>query len=121
MRHRAVAWTALVQLGAWASGAAAQTTLTIGQMVKGSGDTDQACVQRSDLRTYKSAGAACAFGDVDGCHTAKKLEDGKACGVRAASYVVVSVDADAGLIQISPTNDPAKVYWADADDFDPGQ
>ncbi len=106
-----------VMLTAGAGGAAAQATLIIGDMLKGSGGMDYGCVQRSDLPTYKSARSACAAGDASGCATVKTFEKAKACGVRSKSYVVVSVDAAPGLIQISPTNDPAKLYWADARDF----
>jgi hypothetical protein len=98
-------------------GAVAQTTLTLGEMVRGSGDRDYACILRSDLQTYRSARKACAAGEAAACATVKTLDDTKVCGARSNSYVVVSVDAAPGLIQISPTNDPAKVYWADPTDF----
>jgi hypothetical protein len=100
---------------------AAQTTLILGDMVRGSGDRDYACILRSDLQTYKSARKACAAGDAAACATVKTLDDAKVCGARSMSYVVVSVDAAPGLILISPTNDPAKVYWADPADFPPSQ
>jgi hypothetical protein len=92
--------------------AAAESSFQVGQTIKSLDDNlDAVCLSLSDIQPYLSAGAACAFGSAGDCSLAKKLEETGACGARYGTYVVLSVDQN-GWMQISPTADRSKTYWA---------
>ena len=106
----------------WAAPAAAQSPFHVGQTVVAvPGFSDAACTSQADLERYESATNICAAGQQDECQVVRELEARKVCGFHYGVYVVKSVDASTGWIQISPDFDLSTSYWAAAHSFVPAE
>jgi hypothetical protein len=81
-------------------------------------NTDMVCRSPNDVRSYSAATAFCKTVP-DACSDAKKLESARQCGAQFRSYVVISVDSQKGLLQMSPVTDRSIVVWGLASQFAP--
>jgi hypothetical protein len=98
--------------------ASAQDAFQVGQKVKSiDGSPPVACTTQDDLGNYKRAGMACAMGDPASCATTKDFETRKVCGIKGKVFVVVSIDPNSGLMQISSPKKPTVTYWTNQDDY----
>jgi len=80
---------------------------------------DPVCVTKAVVESYVSARDACWGKDSSAdCASFKKLEEQKSCGFQYGTYIVVSVEEQSGLIQLSPVGREAELYWAKTADFD---
>ncbi|HEX4196595.1 MAG TPA: hypothetical protein VHZ26_04060 [Caulobacteraceae bacterium] len=107
---------------AFATPAAAQSFFQTGEtVIANPGFADAACVDQAELERYSSAREICQMGRREECQVTQELEGRGACGFHYGVYVVTSVNAQLGLIQISPQSDRSLSYWAEADDFKPAE
>jgi hypothetical protein len=114
--------TAAAIIALWAAPAVAQSLFQVGQTVVAvPGFSDAVCTSREDLERYESATINCTAGHQDECPVARELEARKVCGFHYGVYVVKSVDASTGWIQVSPDFDLSTSYWAAAHSFMPAE
>jgi hypothetical protein len=78
--------------------------------------TDMVCRSPNDVRPYSAASAFCKSVP-DACSDAKKLESAQQCGAQFRTYVVISVDSQKGLLQMSPVRDRNIIVWGLASQF----
>jgi len=122
MRGRLGYLAAAAMIVLWGSPAAAQSPFHVGQTVVAvPGFSDAVCTSRADLERYESATNLCAAGHQDECPVVRELEARKVCGFHYGVYLVKSVDASTGWIQISPDFNLAPSYWAAAHSFMPAE
>jgi hypothetical protein len=80
---------------------------------------DPVCVTKAVVQSYVSARDACWGKDSSAdCASFKKFEEQKSCGFQYGTYIVVSVEEQSGLMQLSPVGREAELYWAKTADFD---
>ena len=122
MRRRLGYLAAAAMIVLWGSPAAAQSPFHVGQTVVAvPGFSDAVCTSKADLERYESATNLCAAGHQDECPVVRELEARKVCGFHYGVYLVKSVDASTGWIQISPDFNLAPSYWAAAHSFMPAE
>lgn len=90
-----------------------------GQKVRSIIRPDPVCVRKAVVQSYVSARTACWGKDsAADCASFKKFEEQKSCGLGYGVYIVVSVEEQSGLMQLSPVGRESEIYWAKAADFD---